>query len=173
MQQQKQQMQQQQQQQPQRRQLVLQEVGCGGSNVTPVRRHKVAAGGCSSSRSSNGPNQTQKHDMRVTGVPPNYRQTIDQTFVSLTSLAPAPNPILLCCSLPWHGTDVQVGGTLPGGLVVRGMSGGERRQLSIAVGVLGSPLVLFLDEPTSGVWSPAPPPLLLLLPPLLLVPQML
>jgi ATP-binding cassette subfamily G (WHITE) protein 2 len=57
---------------------------------------------------------------------------------------------MLCCDVAW--TRLQVGGTLPGGLVVCGMSGGERRRLSIAVGVLGSPLFLFLDEPTSGAF---------------------
>jgi ABC-type ATPase involved in cell division len=36
---------------------------------------------------------------------------------------------------------------------LRGLSGGERRRLGIAAGILGAPSVLFLDEPTSGVWD--------------------
>lgn len=50
-----------------------------------------------------------------------------------------------CCLLL-----LQVGGTLPGGLNLRGLSGGERKRLSIAAGILAAPSVVFLDEPTSG-----------------------
>ena len=45
---------------------------------------------------------------------------------------------------------LQVGGLLPGGLRVRGISGGENRRLSIACGIVGAPELIFLDKPTSG-----------------------
>eukprot|EP00884_Botryococcus_braunii_P020149 jgi/Botrbrau1/6818/Bobra.0153s0015.3 len=49
----------------------------------------------------------------------------------------------------------QVGGLLPGGLYVRGLSGGERRRLNISCGIVAAPSIIFLDEPTSGLDSHA------------------
>ena len=46
--------------------------------------------------------------------------------------------------------DMRIGGQLPGGFLVRGLSGGEKRRLSLCCGVVGSPAVLICDEVTSG-----------------------
>jgi hypothetical protein len=48
--------------------------------------------------------------------------------------------------------DRLVGGVLPGGLLLRGLSGGERKRLWVAVGIIATPSVVFLD----GAGQPSP-----------------
>jgi len=54
-----------------------------------------------------------------------------------------------------HPRDVQevihsVGLTEKAGALIRNLSGGQRRRLDVALGIIGNPELLFLDEPTTG-----------------------
>ena len=62
-------------------------------------------------------------------------------------LFPAP----YCQDLTGHA-DIQIGDSTAGR---RGLSGGQRRRVTIAIEMIKGPALIFLDEPLSGEWGRA------------------
>jgi len=63
------------------------------------------------------------------------------------------NQILDLVGIPHAARKRAIGGTLAGGVVIRGVSGGERKLLALACTIAMKPKLLFLDEITSGLDS--------------------
>ena len=69
--------------------------------------------------------------------------TVAETGRMWAGTLAAPRPVAEALEL--------VGLSHRGGVVIRSLSGGERRRLDLAMAILGRPDVLFLDEPTTGL----------------------
>ncbi|MFD5920654.1 ABC transporter ATP-binding protein [Kitasatospora sp. NPDC058201] len=68
--------------------------------------------------------------------------TVTETVRHFAGYYPAPRPVNEVIEL--------VGLTGKAGSKVRTLSGGQRRRVDVAIGVVGRPRLLFLDEPTTG-----------------------
>ncbi|MCO4256835.1 ABC transporter ATP-binding protein [Pseudarthrobacter cellobiosi] len=67
---------------------------------------------------------------------------VSEALRSLAACFPAPRPVDEVMEA------VGLGGK--GGVRISTLSGGQRRRLDVALGIIGNPEVLFLDEPTTG-----------------------
>lgn len=67
---------------------------------------------------------------------------VSEALRSLAACFPAPRPVDEVIEA------VGLGGK--GGVRISTLSGGQRRRLDVALGIIGNPEVLFLDEPTTG-----------------------
>eukprot|EP00045_Choanoeca_perplexa_P009456 m.91264 g.91264 ORF g.91264 m.91264 type:complete len:614 (+) comp14904_c0_seq1:40-1881(+) len=85
--------------------------------------------------------------------------TVQETlyFYARLRLALSPNSLaervttLLAQLRLSHCADTMVGGMLPGGFALRGISGGEKRRLALACGLITNPTLILADEITSGL----------------------
>ncbi|EFJ48316.1 hypothetical protein VOLCADRAFT_91098 [Volvox carteri f. nagariensis] len=113
----------------------------------PLAHSGALQPGCSGQFDAFLPQLTVREALLFTGrlvLPPPQcqpRAVADRSVAVATALGLAPS------------MDSLVGGVLPGGLLLRGLSGGERKRLSIGQGLMSRPRVLLLDEPTSGLDS--------------------
>lgn len=139
--------------------------GAGKSTLLEVLAGRIRPSSPSSSILVNGQPMDRQHFRRISG----YVMQDDALFPMLTvretllysarlrlpSAVPMAEKISRVEALMAELGLSHVAGTRIGNESIRGVSGGERRRVSIGVDVIHDPAVLILDEPTSGLDSAA------------------
>ncbi|KAG0591682.1 hypothetical protein KC19_1G192600 [Ceratodon purpureus] len=139
--------------------------GAGKSTLLEVLAGKIRPSSPSTSILVNGQPMDRQHFRRISG----YVMQDDALFPMLTvretllysarlrlpSVVPMAEKMARVEALMAELGLTHVAGSRIGNESIRGVSGGERRRVSIGVDVIHDPAVLILDEPTSGLDSAA------------------
>mmetsp|Transcript_68376 Transcript_68376/g.164104 ORF Transcript_68376/g.164104 Transcript_68376/m.164104 type:complete len:723 (+) Transcript_68376:41-2209(+) len=139
--------------------------GCGKSTLLDILAMRKSSGRVKGSVRVNGLERRKKHYNRASAYVAQDDTflptlTVEETleyYAALTLPRTSRsaknyriNEVLKLVGLE-RSRKTKVGGTLPGGLSVRGCSGGERKRLNLATAMLARPSLIFVDEPTSGL----------------------
>jgi len=141
--------------------------GCGKSTFLDVISHRKSLGVISGDREYNHKPASQKLLRNISSYVTQEdifhpTQTVLEAVMFQANLRldpsiPRPKKVLKAMELialaGLRGKENQrVGGLLPGGIRFPGLSGGEKRRLSLCCGTITDPDILFADEATSGAW---------------------
>lgn len=139
--------------------------GAGKSTLLDVLAGRVSSSGLTGSMSVNGAPMDTEAFKKMSG----YVQQSDALFPLLTVRETIRYAAYLRCAGLTTAEKNEIAektisllkldkcaDTIVGDEQNRGLSGGERRRVSIAVDIVNSPSVIFLDEPTSGKTAHAP-----------------
>mmetsp|Transcript_35375 Transcript_35375/g.64765 ORF Transcript_35375/g.64765 Transcript_35375/m.64765 type:complete len:717 (+) Transcript_35375:65-2215(+) len=139
--------------------------GCGKSTLLDILAMRKSSGRITGSVRVNGLDRRKRHFNRVSAYVAQDDTflptlTVEETLEYYAALMipgtsrPAKHnrisQVLRLVGLE-RSRRTKVGGALPGGLAIRGCSGGERKRLNLATAMLARPSLIFVDEPTSGL----------------------
>jgi len=139
--------------------------GCGKSTLLDILAMRKSSGRVTGSVRVNGLDRRRGHFNRVSAYVAQEDTflptlTVEETLqyyaaliIAGTSRPAKQNRISQVLRLVGleRSRRTKVGGALPGGLAIRGCSGGERKRLNLATAMLARPSLIFIDEPTSGL----------------------